>query len=241
MKVFVGTDLAFNGPVEKGCGNQVFDYCHVIPLVPQVAHSSECNPEIEVERSLTPEEPVAKKQTQVTSRSSEKVNKKRAPVERRSKNNMAKSKSRDSIDVSVDKSQRRPPVSPRAERSPSPAPKFPVNKSPRDRLSTNHRSISPRPSQEHKKTFRSISMSSQSSASSGGESAPNSRPTSGIKTPQNRSETRTLNHPVMGKNVPYSSQGSDSLSENEGKSYEIYLCTCRIGRIRRGFHEKGAK
>ncbi|KAL4239441.1 hypothetical protein ACF0H5_000256 [Mactra antiquata] len=219
VKVFVGTDLVFTGPVEKGCGNQVFDYCQVIPLVSQVAHSTETNPEIEVERSPTPEKVVVKKQQIVSSSSADKISRKKALDER--KNNMAKSKSRDSLDVSVDKSQRRPPVSPR-ERSPSPAPKFPVNKSPREPPSNNHRSISPRPSQERKKTFRSISMSSQSSAESGGESNPNSRPTSGVRTPQNRSETRTINHPV--KLVPYrsNSQGSESLSESEGRTF-VYV------------------
>ncbi|XP_060552512.1 katanin-interacting protein-like isoform X2 [Ruditapes philippinarum] len=215
VRVFVGTELVFSGPVEKGCGNQVFDYCHVIPLKPQGALKNGSNPEIEVEKADSPEVPVPKKRSSaVSSSSTEKINRKRM-IEERRKENLTGSSSRDSVEQSVDKSRNRPPVSPRGERSPSPAPKFPVNKSPREPASVNHRSISPRPSQDRKKTFRSISMSSQSSASSGGESAPNSRPTSGLKSPAARSETRTINHPVLGKNASYSNQGSDSLSENE--------------------------
>ncbi|XP_045212183.2 katanin-interacting protein-like isoform X2 [Mercenaria mercenaria] len=215
VRVFVGTELVFNGPVEKGCGNQVFDYCHVIPLKPQGALKNGSNPEVEVEKNESSEVPIPKKRSSnVSSSSAEKINRKKM-IEEKRKDSMIKRSSRDSVELSVDKSRNRPPVSPRGERSPSPAPKFPVNKSPREPAPINHRSISPRPSQDRKKTFRSISMSSQSSASSGGESAPNSRPTSGVKSPAVRSETRTLNHPVMGKNVTNSNQGSDSLSENE--------------------------
>lgn len=205
----------FSGPVEKGCGNQVFDYCHVIPLKPQGALSTDSNPEMQVEKSDSPEMPVAKKRSSdVASKSVEKVNRKKA-VEGKSLQSMTNSSIyADSVELSVDKSRGLPPVSPRLERSPSPAPKFPVNKSPRENMSVNHRTISPRPVQDQKKTFRSISMSSHSSASSGGDSAPNSRPTSGVVTPTDkpfRSETRTLSHPTNGK----SSGGSDSLSDNE--------------------------
>lgn len=218
VRVFVGTELVFSGPVEKGCGNQVFDYCHVIPLKPQGALKNGSNPEIEVEKTESPEVPVPKKRSSaVGSSSTEKINRKKM-IEEKRKENVTRS-NRDSVEHSVDKSRNRPPVSPKGERSPSPAPKFPVNKSPREPASVNHRSISPRPSQDRKKTFRSISMSSQSSASSGGESAPNSRPTSGLKSPAARSETRILNHPVLGKNASYNNQGSDSLSENEGRKY----------------------
>lgn len=217
VRVFVGTELVFNGPVEKGCGNQVFDYSHVIPLQPQGALKNGSNPEVQVEKPESPEAVSAKRKTgNVNTSSEKKVNRKKLVEGKESLTKSSYTSSRDSVELSVDKSRGRPPVSPRGERSPSPAPKFPVNKSPREPTSMNHRSISPRPSQDRKKTLRSISMSSQSSGSSGGESAPNSRPTSGVVSPAEkpaRSETRTLNHPVMGKN-----QGSDSLSDNEDYS-----------------------
>lgn len=211
IRVFVGSDLVFVGSVDKGCGNQVFDYGYVVAVKPPPQSSTEItNPQIEVENTESPEVPVK----------SDKVPQVRASVDKRQKrreaNKLKQSVQNSQNHTSVELTPRsRPPVSPRGERSPSPAPKFPA-KSPREVASLNHRSISPRINQDRKKTIRSISMSSQSSASSGGESQPNSRPNSGIKTPKEkaiRSDTRTLNYPVVSRNA-----GSDSMSESEGKS-----------------------
>jgi len=213
VRVFVGSDLVYTGAVEKGCGNQVFDYGYVIPL--QAKNEGDLNPEIEVEKSDSPEVPVKSKNTpQVRAANVDKRQRRRETNESKVKQSVNQSRSRDSVELSVDKSHRRPPVSPKGERSPSPAPRLPA-KSPREGVSVNHRSISPRPSQGQKKTFRS--MSSQSSASSGGDSQPNSRPNSGVVTPTERavrSETRTLNHSAVGRG----NQGSDSMSENEDYS-----------------------
>lgn len=197
IRVFVGSDLVFVGSVDKGCGNQVFDYGFVIPVKPLPQSSTEItNPQIEVEKTESPEVPVK----------SEKVPQVRASMDKRQKrreaNKLKQSTQNSQNHASVELTPRsRPPVSPR-DRSPSPAPKFPA-KSPREVASLNHRSISPSFNQDRKKTIRSISMSSQSSASSGGESQPNSRPNSGIRTPRDkaiRSDTRTLNHPVVTRN-----------------------------------------
>lgn len=230
VRVFVGTELVFNGPVEKGCGNQVFDYCHVIPLKPQGALKNGSNPEIEVEKTDGEEVVLSKKGVSTVNSNSTERKKKKLIEDKRRENLTRGSNTRDDVEVSVDKSRGRPPVSPRGERSPSPAPRFPI-KSPREGTSVNHRSISPHPSHDRKKTFRSISMSSQSSASSGGDSTPNSRPTSGVMTPTEkpiRSETRTLNHAVMGRTVPYGNQGSDSLSETEDYTKGRKSCSLTI-------------
>ncbi|WAQ97416.1 KATIP-like protein [Mya arenaria] len=238
----------FNTSIKKGCGNQVFDYGHVIAIPDNTCDS---NPQVPVEKPDSPEVPVNAGKRPVKSAekparspdvpvksvrnesvktpkkienhttpvrtSADKRQKRREANELKSKQNVQASqsrdsvvqsssskeslvqisKSRDSVESSISKSQRRPPLSPRGERSPSPAPRFPAAKSPREVTSVNHRTISPRRSQDRKKTFRSISMSSQSSAESGGESQPNSRPASGVMTPterQVRSETRTIYH-----------------------------------------------
>lgn len=220
--MFVGTDLVFSGCVDKGCGNQVFDYGFVIPVKPPPVSSQDINPQIEVEKSDSPEVPVKSEKVPQVRTSSDKRQKRREA--NRLKQSVQNSQNNASVELSVDKTQRRPPVSPRGDRSPSPAPKFPT-KSPREVASLNHRSISPRINQDRKKIIRSISMSSQSSASSGGESQPNSRPGSGVRTPSEkafRSETRTINHPVVSRN-----HGSDSFSESEGKRIFFFLtCTC---------------
>ncbi|XP_052267310.1 katanin-interacting protein-like isoform X2 [Dreissena polymorpha] len=224
IRIFVGSDLLFTGPVDKGCGNHVFDYGHVISLVPSV---NETNPVIEVEKdeevsSSKPENTVAKSMSDKRQKRRE-ANEARSSVRTsRSKDDVRSSDSRQSIskesvvsdkglvldskstekvsqinksnvDV-LNQNKSRLPISPRGEISPA---HLQVgNKSPREGVaSINHRSISPRPSQDRKKTFHSISISSQSSASDGGESLPSSRPSSGVMTPAGRpvrSETRTL-------------------------------------------------
>lgn len=221
IRVFVGSDLVFTGAVEKGCGNQVFDYGYVIPLKSQHFCSEDLNPVIEVEKSDSPEQPVKSGKVPQVRTSSDKRQKRREA--NKLKQSLQNSQNHTSVELSVDnKTPRRPPVSPRGERSPSPAPKFP-SKSPREVSSKNHRSISPRFNQDRKKIIRSISMSSQSSASSGADSQPNSRPTSGVRTSTDkaiRSDTRSLNHPVLARN-----QGSDSMSESEGKCKKPYIIT----------------
>ena len=231
LRVFVGSDLVFMGSVEKGCGNQVFDYCHVIKIkAPPQSSTDKLNPVIEVE----PDEPVPVKNVTKVNKVPQQQHQQqhqqqppvRASVDKRQKRREANkvkqsprnSQNYSSVEVSGEQktTAHRPPASPRGagDRSPSPAPRFP-SKSPREVASLNHRSISPRINQDRKKTIRSISMSSQSSASSGGDSQPNSRPTSAAKTPRDkaiRSHTRTVNHPVVALNP-----GSDSMSESEGK------------------------
>ncbi|XP_052774680.1 katanin-interacting protein-like isoform X2 [Mya arenaria] len=269
VRVFVGSDLVYCGAVEKGCGNQVFDYGHVIAIPDNTCDS---NPQVPVEKPDSPEVPVNAGKRPVKSAekparspdvpvksvrnesvktpkkienhttpvrtSADKRQKRREANELKSKQNVQASqsrdsvvqsssskeslvqisKSRDSVESSISKSQRRPPLSPRGERSPSPAPRFPAAKSPREVTSVNHRTISPRRSQDRKKTFRSISMSSQSSAESGGESQPNSRPASGVMTPterQVRSETRTIYH--SDSETEDSSNGPIKSSQPPGK------------------------
>ena len=206
--------------MEKGCGNQVFDYCHVISIKPEpplVVPSQELNEEIpQMEQKQLPKQSI---KSSSTAKKTELNNRNRQVKEtRKSLNRNVNNGASREISNQLEKVQSsRPPASPRFEKSPSPARK-PVNEdtSQKIRKSPNHRSISPSPRRTERKTFRSISMSSQSSGSSGGESRPGSGiVTSSDKEKQIRSETRTLNYPKVQKEPQAMKGSSESLSEGE--------------------------
>ena len=244
IRVFVGTDLMYTGTVEKGCGNQVFDYCQLIPLkrVPKPSpeiQTSDKNSLNRVEQEKP--KPVARKQPspsretrKVKEASDDKSQVKRnnnEVYEKSYKSNVsANAFERDKSEKSyksvspVGNSEHRQttlnkgskPVKNLAKGqrspSPSPSPRFPPNlssprTSPRER--PNHRSISPSPNREHKKTLRSISMSSGSEASSGGETQRTPRQSPSVPALElPRSETRTISHASSKLHRP--NVGSDS-------------------------------
>lgn len=218
IRVFVGTDLVYNGTVEKGCGNQVFDYCQVISLKGSPKSSQETRKPENHSNKLEQEKPkpVARKQPPPP-RDSRKVKElsDKSQVRRNNEVNLTSVNSNE-INNSMEKGKGSNLHS-NGKRSPSPAsaPKYPSSLnspriSPRER--PNHRTISPSPNREHKKTLRSISMSSGSEASSGGESQPVPRQSPSIPSLDlPRSETRTLSHASHKLQRP--NVGSDS--ENE--------------------------
>ena len=259
--MFVGTDLVYNDTVEKGCGNQVFDYCQVIELKPKPKPSPEKRTPDTDEKSIE-EKPKpaarrlpspAREARKVKQTDRDKVRKQNSEindvrrsnisanaVEEEKLDKLAKAGSlvsnhvqrhgvlnKGSKSVRSDKSKDGRSPSP----APSPAPRYSNSlssprTSPRERL--NHRSISPSPNREHKKTLRSISMSSASEASSGGESQPSSRPTSGVPGLEiPRSETRTLSH-ASGK-LQRPNVGSDSENEETPRG-RTFLYSSRISK-----------
>ena len=239
--MFVGTDLMYTGTVEKGCGNQVFDYCQLIPLkrVPKpsqeavnrdknhVAKVAQERPK-PAARNLPSPPRETRKVKEFSDKSQVKRNTSNNEMnERTNKSNVSANaferdkseKSYKSVSPVANSDQRQTSLNKgskpvrnlsKGQRSPSPSPKFPPNlssprTSPRER--PNHRSISPSPNREHKKTLRSISMSSGSEASSGGERTPRQSPSvPALDLP--RSETRTISHASSKLHRP--NVGSDS-------------------------------
>ena len=243
IRVFVGTDLVYNGIVEKGCGNQVFDYCQVVSLKPKPKPSPE-KQNLETEQKPIEQEkpkPVARKLPS-PSREQAKVKQTGEKARVRKQNNeineedsnsniSANTVRKEKIDKSVkagsliaNKVQKQSAVN-QGSKSVKSDTKYPNSlnsprTSPRDR--PNHRSISPSPNREHKKTLRSISMSSASEGSSGGESQPSSRPTSGVPGLElPRSETRTLSHASSKLQRP--NVGSDSENDETPRGKRVSL------------------
>ena len=256
IRVFVGTDLVYNGTVEKGCGNQVFDYCQLVPLkrVPKSSHETQKSEKDAINKvEQEKPKPVARKlpSPPVETRKVKEVNDKsqvkrnnNEVYEKNYKSNVSaiafekdkNEKSFKSISpignnehklTSLNKGSKPLKDMAKGQRSPSPAPasRLPPNlnsprTSPRER--PNHRSISPSPNREHKKTLRSISMSSGSEASSGGETQRTPRQSPSVPALEiPRSETRTLSHASSKLQRP--SVGSDSENEETPRG-EFCLC-----------------
>lgn len=190
MRVFVGGELIYTGDIDKGCGNQVFDYGHIINL----KESAECSPRDPQTPSPKPSLPL--KISQSPRSESKTVSK--------SSHHHSISPSASPMQEKNNPFQRSPsPINEKRQafhRSPSPSPRH-EKRQPFNR--------SPSPSRQLPSLHRSRSRSSEDSYNNG-------LPPKNLKgdKPTVRSETRTMNH--ADKNLRRPSIGSDGSSpENE--------------------------
>ncbi|KAK3599312.1 hypothetical protein CHS0354_028678 [Potamilus streckersoni] len=211
VQIFIKGKMVFSGQIDKGCGNQVFDYGHIIDLTnkdePKREPSSEEPSTLTTSRLvLDHSEPKEMKTKEVLS----------GPIKPHiqteiiisPKSHIARSENNGTHIQSS-------PQAVMHRRSPSPKA---INNNKTD---LTHPNTSPSPVQTE--TRNSLSRLSQSSTSSGGESQPNSRPTSAhsaaFEKPPVRSETRILQHPPE-TNIRIPSVGSES-DEDENPKEDV--------------------